>query len=234
MAKRIANMFCGDDCCRPQIKEVCVVGQYVYATDGRTAIRIRRDDDSPDEIPDHGGKKFPFADIDRMCDKSEAITVPLPFIVPILFAERYLVHSREVYSERLADKRREIKDVLSTRMLCPCCGEEIYIYDGEARTKEYVKAMEEEPVYMHDFNHVVRIVMRKRTVLMQYEFIHRAVGATVGRKATICVAQDVGPNSPRCDMVRVDANDMTILMMPMFDEPRDDIMDVINFNEKEG
>lgn len=233
MAKKIASLFRGDDCCRPQIRDVCVAGQYVYATDRRTAIRIHRDDDSPDEIPEHGGKKFPFADIDRMCDKSEACTVPLPFIVPVSSGEKYLIRSRKVYNERLAEKRREIMDIRDTFTVCPCCGEAIYIYDGEARTEEYVKAMEEEPVDMHIFEHVVRVLMRERKVLMQYEFIHRAVNAMVGRRAMICVARDIGCDSQKYDMVRVDAPDMTILMMPMIDDGRHDVMDVIDFNEKE-
>lgn len=233
MAKRIVKPFCSDDCCRPQIKDVCVAGQYVYATDGRTAIRIRRDDNSPDEIPEHGGKKFPFADIDRMCDKSETRTVPLPFIVPVSSGEKYLIHSRKVYNERLAEKRREIADIRDTLTVCPCCGEAIYIYDGEARTEEYVKAMEEEPVDMRGFNHIVRVLMRERKVLMQYEFIHRAVNAMVGRKGMVCVARDIGDDNQKYDMVRVDAPDMTILMMPVISNWEHDIMDVIDFNEKE-
>ena len=233
MAKKVANLFRGDDCYRPQIKEVCVVGQYVYATDSLTAIRIRRDDDSPDEIPERNGKKFPFADIDRMCDRSETRTEPLPFIVPVSSEEKYLIRSRKVYNERLAEKRREIKDIRDTLTVCPCCGEAIYIYDGEARAEEYVNAMEAEPVDMHGFDHVVHVLMRERKVLMQYEFIHRAVNAVVGRKAMVCVARNIGNDDQKYDMVRVDATDMTIFMMPMIDDGRHDIMDVIDFNTQE-
>lgn len=232
-AKRIANPFCSDGYCLPQFKEVCVAGRYVYATDGHTAIRIRRDDGSPDEIPEHGGKKFPFADIDRICDKSEVHTIPLPFIIPVSFGEKYLIHSRKIYNEWFAENRRMITDIRNTLTVCPHCGEEIYFYDNKAMTETDVKAMEEEPVNMHGFDYVVRVLMHKRKILMQYEFIHRAVNATVGCKAMVCVVRYISNDKQKYDIVRVDAPGMTILMMPMVDDLRHDIKGVINFNTQE-
>ena len=134
-ALKLAAKFCSKDKSRPNLLQPVAVGKYVYASNGRSAIRILVGDDAHKNQNEDDFAKSLAHSIDDFIRGFDGVRGGQPSEKSVAGLKAGFVLSGDAWiTEQIAEMRRAKEEA---RHVCPDCGKEFFEIDGAIVREDY-------------------------------------------------------------------------------------------------
>jgi hypothetical protein len=160
-----------DDDCRTVLKKVCVKGGAIYASDGRSAIRIK-EADLQDDVPEG----WPLEGLEGIYEAARKDEGEWWQFDSAIYES--MLDFKKALDEAVAEHKADVEDDFkqAEEMICPHCGETVYRLRGELLTKEDIEGT---PPTEEDFRCLADVKAGDRLTLLDFGLLkkgHEAVG----------------------------------------------------------
>ena len=160
-----------DDDRRTVLEKACVKDGAIYASDGRSAIRIK-EANLQDDVPEG----WPLEELERIYEaarKDEGEWWQFDSAI-----HESTLDFKKAFDEAVAEHKAEVEDnfKLAEKMICPHCCETVYRLRGELLTKEDIEGA---PPTEEDFSYLADVKAGDRLTLFEFRLLkkgHKAVG----------------------------------------------------------
>lgn len=148
---------------RHSIKYIAILDGCAYVTDGRIAIKMKLDEQHPNEVPE----SYPIANMESIIDDAEKCNSS-GVISDSDFKKidddfmQYARSERSQYSRNYLERY--------TEMACPCCGDTVYF---DCETNKLVEEMEPQDRFdIRDVSSSITLDFDERKIYVGMSYLH--------------------------------------------------------------